>query len=54
MARTPFELYAVSPNLPSLYKGSGVPLELLQLFVEPACKDPAVESQDDWVAWVVK
>lgn len=53
-ASTPVELYAISANLPSLYRGSGVPLELLQLFVEPACKDAGLNSVDDWVAWVVQ
>ncbi|KAK3322754.1 hypothetical protein B0H66DRAFT_590430 [Apodospora peruviana] len=51
---TPVEIYAISPKLPTFYKGPGVPLELLQLFVEPACKDATVQNLDQWVAWVVK
>jgi len=53
-ATTPLELYAVSPSLPRLYISSGIPLELLRLFVAPACEDQTVHDLDDWVAWAVK
>ncbi|KAK5659023.1 hypothetical protein OQA88_1110 [Cercophora sp. LCS_1] len=52
--RTPIELYAVSPSLPDHYRSSGVPLELLRLFVEPASRLSTIRNLDEWVAWVVK
>jgi len=51
--RTPVELYCISPKLPFIYL-SGVPLGLLRLFVEPACKLSTLHSLDDWVAWVTR
>ncbi|OIW27036.1 hypothetical protein CONLIGDRAFT_683974 [Coniochaeta ligniaria NRRL 30616] len=53
-SRTHLELYAVSPKLPAYYLSGGVPLELLQLFVEPASKVSTLHNLDDWVAWVVR
>lgn len=51
--RTPVELYCISPKFPRIYL-SGVPLDLLRLFVEPACKLSTLHYLDEWVAWVTR